>query len=404
MKNVKKLLARYKSEILPDEKIKDNIKRELGFDDKECSLVYANGGERVADSRRRNKIITVCASALIVILVLGILIPVLLNKHRDTEFPSIVNKFTQITDADSFYAYGAVSVGTILSSSFSQSVSPSTRSVCKIVSASVPEKTNSAKLSAAADNDPEQLANVNRYMPLVESLLSEKKIEASSISGEYGYNYGMTATYTDLRGISVSYRLFYDKFPIKTDSDDDKSKKNYSISGILLIGTAEYPAEGLYKTETEDDETESDLYFKAFTNADKTSYIEARHKYETEKEKDKTEIEQEFVYSVYKNNKLIERTVVEYESEKDDLELKMSISKDGKTDTLKFKGKIENGKNILIAKGIINGQSLRFRVLMQQDGYRYVFDDGSFSDLDRDDVDDDDDDDDDDDSDDDADD
>lgn len=32
MKNVKKMLTQHKSEILPDEKVKDNIKRELGMD------------------------------------------------------------------------------------------------------------------------------------------------------------------------------------------------------------------------------------------------------------------------------------------------------------------------------------------------------------------------------------
>ena len=32
MKNVKKIMAKHKSEILPDKKIKDNVRRELGFD------------------------------------------------------------------------------------------------------------------------------------------------------------------------------------------------------------------------------------------------------------------------------------------------------------------------------------------------------------------------------------
>ena len=42
----------------------------------------------------------------------------------------------------------------------------------------------------------------------------------------------------------------------------------------------------------------------------------------------------------------------------------------------------------------MNGQTTRFRVYVLQGGYRYVFDDGSFSDFERDDDDDDDDDDD----------
>ena len=46
----------------------------------------------------------------------------------------------------------------------------------------------------------------------------------------------------------------------------------------------------------------------------------------------------------------------------------------------------------------MNGQTTRFRVYVLKDGYRYVFDDGSFSDFERDDDDDNDDNDDDDDS------
>ena len=39
----------------------------------------------------------------------------------------------------------------------------------------------------------------------------------------------------------------------------------------------------------------------------------------------------------------------------------------------------------------MNGQTTRFRVYVLKDGYRYVFDDGSFSDFERDDDDDNDD-------------
>ena len=46
MKNIKKLLAQQKSEILPDDKIKDNIKQELGFEQKQTSLVYAHNGKQ----------------------------------------------------------------------------------------------------------------------------------------------------------------------------------------------------------------------------------------------------------------------------------------------------------------------------------------------------------------------
>ena len=417
MKNVKKIMAKHKSEILPDEKIKDNVRHELGFDGAQYSAAYAHGGERTADVRR-NKIIVLCAAALVVALLLGTIVPALM-KNKKPITPSVSNKFAQITDAVSFYAYGAASVGTLLDSS---DALPAVR-----------------KLSAAAETEKTRLTTVNRYMSLVESLLSEQNIVSNMISGEHGYRYGMTVKHTDLHGNEISYRLYYDKYPTVTESEgknyygvtrddkiselkisdgespdykayngykidneynidknDDKTEKDYSIKGVLLIGGAEYFVEGVYETENDGGESESELYFKAFTNAEKTSYIEVRQKHERETESDETEIEQEYVYSVYADGVLTERTEIEYETEKDELELKMSVTKGGETETLLFKGEFENGERILRASGKVNGQTTRFRVYVLQGGYRYVFDDGSFSDFERDDDDDDDNDDDDD--------
>lgn len=421
MKNVKKIMAKHKSEILPDKKIKDNVRHELGFDGAQYSAAYAHGGEQTADVRR-NKIIVLCAAVLAVVLLLGAIIPALI-KNRKPITPSVSNKFAQITDAASFYAYGAASVGTLLASSDSL---PTVRKL----SASLPTV---RKLSASAETEKSRLTTVNRYMSLVESLLSEQNIVSNMISGERGYRYGMTVKHTDLHGNEISYRLYYDKYPTATESEDknyyginlndkiselkisdgespdykayngykidneynidkndDKTEKDYSIKGILLIGGAEYFVEGVYETENDGGESESELYFKAFTNAEKTSYIEVRQKHERETKSDETEIEQEYVYSVYVDGVLTERTEIEYETEKDELELKMSVTKDGETETILFKGEFENGERILRARGKVNGQTVSFRVYVLNDGYRYVFDDGSFSDFERDDDDDDD--------------
>lgn len=432
MKNVKKIMAKHKSEILPDKKIKDNVRRELGFDGAQYSAAYAHGGEQTADVRR-NKIIVLCAAVLAVVLLLGAIIPALM-KNRKPITPSVSNKFAQITDAASFYAYGAASVGTLLASSDSlptvRKLSASMSTVRKL-SASLPTV---RKLSASAETEKSRLTTVNRYMSLVESLLSEQNIVSNTISGEHGYRYGMTVKHTDLHGNEISYRLYYDKYPTATESEDknyyginrddkiselkisdgespdykayneykidnaynidennDKTEKDYSIKGILLIGGAEYFVEGVYETENDGGESESELYFKAFTNAEKTSYIEVRQKHERETKSDETEIEQEYVYSVYVDGVLTERTEIEYETEKDELELKMSVTKGGETETLLFKGEFENGERILRARGKVNGQTVSFRVYVLNDGYRYVFDDGSFSDFERDDDDDDDD-------------
>lgn len=380
MKNIKKMLAQHKSEILPDDKIKDNIKRQLGMQQTESALAYAHGGEKTVDNRRKNGLIVLCAAMLALAILLGVLIPKLLNPGSSPLVPSFENKFANITDANSFYAYGAASVGTLLVTTDAKNQ-------------------NSGATTAAEDpianNQPlsgDQLATINRYMTLVESLLSDGKIENSAIGGELGYEYGMSVKYTDLRGKEVSYRMFYNKTFLDGKTDGDEKKENYSISGVLLIDGNTYSVEGMYKTETENGEFESDLYFKAYVNAEKTSYIEVEREMENESGED-AEIEQKYIYSVYESDKLVERTVIEYEAEKDEIELKLSITKDGKKETLLFNEETENGERVLHVRGDVGGKSVNFKVYIRQNTYHYVFEDGTSSDLERDEDDDDDDDD-----------
>lgn len=379
MKDVKKMLTKHKSEILPDEKIKDNIKRELGMNEKQSSLAYAHGGEGSVSVRRNGTLMVVCAAVLAAILVLSIFVSIIIKKQGGGDLPPFGNKFEQITNADSFYAYGAASVGTLLSSSSNTSSNGGANAASDKTSTLSPQ-------SAAINPDSEQLATINRYMALVESLLSDGKIESKTIVGEMGYECGMSVKYTDLRGESIEYKMFFNKVY--------ETKENYSINGVLVLGNEQYPVEGLYKKETEKDESESKLYFKAFVSADKKSYIEVEQKIETETESNSTEVEQKFVYSVYDNGKLKERTTIKYEVEDNELELKMSISKDGKTDTLSFSDETEDNERVIKVKGNIDGQSVKFKIYVRQNSYHYVFEDGSSSDLDRDDEDDDNDDDD----------
>lgn len=379
MKDVKKMLTKHKSEILPDEKIKDNIKRELGMNEKQSSLAYAHGGEGSVSVRRNGTLMVVCAAVLAAILVLSIFVSIIIKKQGGGDLPPFGNKFEQITNADSFYAYGAASVGTLLSSSSNTSSNGGANASSDKTSTLSPQ-------SAAINPDSEQLATINRYMALVESLLSDGKIESKTIVGEMGYECGMSVKYTDLRGESIEYKMFFNKVY--------ETKENYSINGVLVLGNEQYPVEGLYKKETEKDESESKLYFKAFVSADKKSYIEVEQKIETETESNSTEVEQKFVYSVYDNGKFKERTTIKYEVEDNELELKMSISKDGKTDTLSFSDETEDNERVIKVKGNIDGQSVKFKIYVRQNSYHYVFEDGSSSDLDRDDEDDDNDDDD----------
>ena len=114
MKELKKLLAEQAPTVLPDERVKQNIRRELGYEaPAEREATYAHGGT-AAVRGKKTLWIAVAAGLLAVALALGILLPVFLR----TPAPHITlpgDKFLDIKSTDDFYAYGAASVGSILS-------------------------------------------------------------------------------------------------------------------------------------------------------------------------------------------------------------------------------------------------------------------------------------------------
>lgn len=379
MKDIKKLLRKDAKNILPDDRIKDSIKKELGYNDVQSSLAYAHGGERTSDGKRKI-IISVCAAALAVVLILGIALPLALMRSGDptdiTPGP-IVNKFNNITDADSFYAYGAVSIGSIINSADNTALPSAvlTSAASGDYAESYADSRRGNDNFSSADSE-EIMETVTKYMALVESLMGNGEIGGVITEGTDGYQHAMTVTYTDLLGETVSYSMMYNKTLIDSETDDGETEENYSINGVLLIGDTSYPVDGSYESETEDDETESGMSFRAYLTDDRRSFISVEQEYETETDDDETETETEYVYSVYSNGRIVEQTTVEYEQEDDELELMMTIKSGSHTETLTFKDETEHGKRILRVSGNLDGQRVNFRIYIEKGEYRYVFENG----------------------------
>lgn len=387
MKDIKKMLKEQAQSVFPDGRVKEDIKRELGIAEEKRALALAHGGEKAAGGRRK-PIVILAAGLLAAALLCAVLLPVFLRKKPSPPGPSGVgNLFAEITDADSFYAYGAASVGALLTSA----AEPQAQAAPRALSLSFP----AAETASAAEDV--RVGTVNRYMALVEGLLSRDSIDTSAVASEYGYEYGMRIGFGSLYGGDALYTLYYDKIFRGGETDGDEREENYAIAGLLVADGVQYPVEGNYETESEREGSESELYFKAYTDEARTSYIEVEQEYESEKEDGETETEQEYVYSVYEKGELVERTTAEYEAEEGELELVLTIEKDGVRERLKFESGTRNGESILLASGTIGGKSIRFTVYIREGTYHYVFEDGSYSDQGRHDRDDDDDDDDDDD-------
>ena len=384
MKDIKKMLKAQAKDVLPDEKLRESIKQELGYGAAEEAPVLARADGGSEQTKEKRKVMIPLVAIAVILLVLAIVLPLALPGSSPTVLPG-GNKFADITNAESFYAYGAASVGSLL--------------------ASESDASPVRAMKDGAAREEKHIETVNRYMALVEGLLSEDAIETTAVAGNEEYQYGMKIGYTDLLGNAAHYTLYYNKHFLNADQkEDDEKEEEYAIEGVLVAEGRTYPVSGNYETESEEDETEGELFFRAYLDEAKSAYIEVTQEYESENEDGGQEVEREYVYSRYENGKRVERTTVEYESEEGELELKLTIEQEDVRDELVFESAHRDGETVLLAEGKLSGEDVRFIVYIREGGYHYVFDDGSSSDHDRydddhddDDRDDDDDDDDDDD-------
>lgn len=362
MKNIKKLLSQQGQEILPDNAIKDIIKQKIGIEEKQTSLVYAHNGQQKVDNVFKTKSFA-CSMALILLLIVGIFIPILLYKNANKNKIQIYNKFAQVTNAETFFAYSAASVGDLLSS-------PYTATNCSVMANAMSCGTYIAH-AKESDLDSAQTEIIDRYMSLVVNLFGASKIESNVAEGDINYQFAMNIHYTNLNGEVVFFKMLYNKLLLSEEKEEDEVEQNYAINGILLKGNEKYLVEGLHKVETEKGESESEMYFKAFLNSEKTSYIEVEQNFEIENDAQENEIEQEFIYSLYNNGKVVEKNTIKYESEDDELSLKMHIVTENETNNLLFNYERIENKNALHVVGNIGDKSINYYIYFQKDGYQY---------------------------------
>lgn len=193
-------------------------------------------------------------------------------------------------------------------------------------------------------SDSPETAELDRYMALVESLLSDGGFDFSSqTSDREGYAEKTVISYKDMSGAAHDYVMYFNQILTKseTDESDGETEENYSIKGVMVIDGADYEIRGERKNESEEGESETETEFVVILGENR--YIRVEQSVETED----GESEQEYCYSVYENGKLVERSEFSYETEENETELKMTSFKDGKTQVLYFEREIENGEEVI---------------------------------------------------------
>lgn len=311
---------------------------------------------------------------------------------------------------EGFYAYSAASIGGIIDATDDSSTnetpslpdtssgndasgsgSDSTSSVGSDATDNVGSDNTGGESSdttgnAGTDIADEDLATVNKYIELAESLLGESSISTETVASDRTeYTWKNVVSYTDIAGEKTSYTVYYNEELIADKTDGDEREEEYRITGILIVDETEYAVEGKKSTESEtehgEEETENETWFRAdLGNGD---YI----RLEQETESEHGESEQELVYTVRMNGST-EQTTLELEEERGEREVKMTVRKDGKTDVFQFEEESRGNTRIMHVTAYIDGEYTSFtvRVTTDENGqevYRYEFNNGDHRDFHR---------------------
>ena len=248
------------------------------------------------------------------------------------------NKFEDLNQVNSVYAFSAASAGMIISA---EGLAPG--------AVSVDDKQTPPTAQPEVTEDYSEL---DGYMTLVGSLLSDGAFEITeSASDREGYTHKTVVTFTNIDGTKGSYEMHYVTFDheteTETDDDDDfgaktvETEEEYKIKGVLVIDGVDYAIRGEVENETEGTETENETKF--FVELSEGRYMLVERSFENED----GEIEQEYRYSIFKDGKLVEECAFEYEIENDETEVKMTTLKDGSQQAFYFEKEVEYGRDVL---------------------------------------------------------
>ena len=276
------------------------------------------------------------------------------------------NKISQIDTAEEAYGFSAATAGMVISG------------LNESAAAQAPAAMKAAFSGGrGAVTDEDTIAVLNEYMMLAESLLSDGSFEISSganDNAEYAqYEYKMTSVCYDINGNKLQYVSYYNSTLIgsHTEYDDDWWEPEeitdvYAVEGVMIVDGAPYDMEGRFVNETEGRESESEQMLKVTVDRAAGDYITVVQENENEDDESETE----FTYSLYRGGRLYEETTMEYESERGETEIKLTVEnrETGKREMFEFEKEREHGSDIIKIKTGQNGREREYIVRIESDG------------------------------------
>lgn len=366
--NIKKLLKSGAKDVLPDEKIKEDIKLRVGIegDEREAEL----GGIK-AKIKNSKKLVAAAACVLAAAIIVCAFIPLMPGGNSSTNPNNPGNiGFGELSSAEEVYGFSAATAGMVISG-MDDAVAAAANAVTRAKTAVATGKSEKSanKTDGGQIDDEQTIATLNGYMELVEGLISGNNftVEGGKNPQEkYSqYEYVMSVSYTDmLRQQRDSGTIYYNRTHESTERDDDESETTYSLEGVMVLGGEEYRLSGTHVSESEEGDSENE--YEMFVYLD-DGYILVEQSVESEE----GENEIEYSYTLFSGGKQISRTTFEYEQENGgETELIMTVKESGKQPEI-FAFENEDGEITIRLGGaagdvvynvkIIGGQYVYFR-------------------------------------------
>lgn len=149
----------------------------------------------------------------------------------------------------------------------------------------------------------------------VDLIMNNSFQEMTSVeSDKENYLYCSIISLNDYNQTKTTYKLYYNDIVSKTEVEDDESETEVYYEGIAVIDGLEYPFTFNSEEESEENEQEIESEFKITT--DETSYISVKTEYEYEG----NEVEEYFAYTIVENGIKTLNYKVNYEVEDDKTE------------------------------------------------------------------------------------
>lgn len=366
--NIKKLLKSGAKDVLPDEKIKEDIKLRVGIegDEREVEL----GGIK-AKLKNNKKLVAAAACVLAAAIIVCAFIPLMPGGNSSTNPNNPGNiGFGELSSAEEVYGFSAATAGMVISG-MDEAVAAAANTVTRAKAAVATGKSEKSanKTDGGQIDDEQTIATLNGYMELVEGLISGNNftVEGGKNPQEkYSqYEYVMSVSYTDMLGQQRdSGTIYYNRTHESTERDDDESETTYSLEGVMVLGGEEYRLSGTHVTESEEGDSENE--YEMFVYLD-DGYILVEQSVESEE----GENEIEYSYTLFSKGVQVSRTTFEYEQENGgETELIMTVKESGKQPEI-FAFENEDGEITIRLGGaagdvvynvkIIGGQYVYFR-------------------------------------------